>query len=432
MQHLSNLHKISLASLLALALAACGGSSSDEEVITPPDDGHTHTDIETAGRLVIGESGSSAIHVYDLDSQSVIQTFAADNAPSAIYSSPDQRYALLFQRTQGVVQFVDGGIWQEDHVDHLHDYKEAPALLTTRWSGASPTHYETHDDKAAIFFDGNAQSGVNASVSLLSDSSIATGTPEATLQLASAMHGTAEPRGEYLLTTYIPTDGSSSLPTHVELYHQHGDHYHLEKKFEPECPGLHGSFSNKDYIAFGCTDGVLVVHQDGSNFTASKIANPAGIGSGVRIGTIIGHEDLTSFVGIASPGHLFNIDPVAGTISRITWEDGRTRRAHTLDAEGKNLLVLDDQGKLHILDTQNWSKRATVDAVGNMPSAAPFPALVASHASDTAFLADVNGKQISVIDLDSASIKVKYPLNFTPSALTWLGLAADEHAGHSH
>lgn len=422
----SRLTRVSLASLMVLALTACGGSSSDEEVIETPEEEHEHSHIDSRGRLVIAESGATAVHVFDLDSQSVAQTFAADHAPSAIYSSPNHRYALLFQRNENQVQFVDGGLWQEDHGDHLHDYQTAPQLLGTRWSGARPTHYESHDGYGAIFYDGSTDGTTVSSVSLLSDNAIAAGTPVATLSLPLAMHGTAEPRGEYLLTTYRAPDASG--PSQVELYKRDGAGFNFVQRFETTCPGLHGSYSNANYIAFGCTDGVLVVHQQGDSFSARKLANPADLGATARIGTIVGHEELNSFVGIASPGHLFAIDPVAGEIKRIDWAEGRTRRAHAIDADGDNLLVLDDQGKLHILKTADWSKRATLDAVANMPTAAPFPALTASHAEDQVFLSDVTGKQISVIDVETASIKLKYPLNFTPGSLTWLGLPEHEHS----
>ena len=438
MQPSSFFRHAAIFSTIAVALAACGGSSSDEAIVEPPqEEPHTDYEVNTKGRLVIGEANSASVHVFDLDSGRTIQTFLADNSPSAIYASPDNRYAVLLQRTNDLVQFVDGGIYSEDHGDHLHEYKENPQLLNTRWQGVRPTHFETHEGYSAIFFDGNATANANASVSLLSDLGIGAGNPDATLSLPSAHHGAAEPHGQYLLTTYKDPSASGTSPNQVELYCRSGNGYSFVQRFEEPCPGLHGSYSNGDYTAFGCTDGVLVIHQHDDHFHASKIANPADIGAGIRIGTIIGNAHLDSFIGIASPGHLFAINPAAGSITRINWAEGRTRRAHALDAEGENLLVLDDLGQMHILDTHDWAKRSTFKAVNTMPTAAPFPALVASKADDTVILSNPGENEIAVIDLDTAAITTKYPVTFSPTNLAWVGLAEhdtsdSDHAGHGH
>ena len=105
-------------SIVAL-LAGCGSTG---------DDGahqHTNTTIETAGRLALIEAGSTSVRIFDLDSKSTARSFEMANPPSAIYASPDKRYALAVQREQNRVQLIDGGIWQEDHGDHPHDYKDA-------------------------------------------------------------------------------------------------------------------------------------------------------------------------------------------------------------------------------------------------------------------------------------------------------------------
>ncbi|RMX02976.1 hypothetical protein D8I35_17510 [Corticibacter populi] len=416
-----------------MALAACGGGSSDVEDITAPvddtgeehDDGHGH--IETAGRLVVLEQDSAQVHVVELDDGSVLTSFAADNAPSAIYASPEGRYALLFQRTQNQVQFIDGGIWLEQHGDHTHDYQEAPALLNLRLSGVRPTHYSAHDGLGAVFFDGDASSAANASFTLLSDASIGSGQAALASQaLRTPMHGAAEPRGDWVISSWRAADGNA--PTQVELYHLHGDHFHDEGVLDVACPGLHGSHSNSSYTVFGCEDGVLVVHQAGESLTASKI------GHGQRISTIIGNEHLATFVGLGSGGAVFEIDPAAASITAINWAEGRTHRAHALDAEGENLLLLDEQGDLHILATADWSKRAEIDAaIADMPAAAPYPAFAASGAQDKVWLSDPQGQKLHLIHMADAELEGSIPLNFKPTGVVWLGMAAHEHEDeHEH
>ena len=415
-------HALAIASLAALA--ACGGASGDD---APDDHGHDHPHVETAGRLAIISGTASSVRVYDLDSKSVAQTFPLANVPSAIHASPDRRYALAVQRTQDLVSFVDGGVWQEDHGDHLHDYKEAPALLGFTLTGSRPTHYEAHDDLAALFMDG-VDPAVAAEAVLLSDRGIGAGKVEARLALPNPMHGTAEPRGDFLLTTYRAPGAASTLPQQVELYRRNGTTYSFVQRFAETCPDLHGSFSNAQHTAFGCSDGVLVVTQAGDTFTARKLANPAGTPAGVRIGTLVGHHDLDGFVGIASPGSLFAIDPTAGTIAPIAWADGRTRRAHAFDAEAENFLVLDDLGTLHLLDVAaGYTVRGTLPAVPAMPGAAPFPSIAVSHAADRAFVSDPQGNAIVVVDTAARTIAERLPLDFSPSGLTWLGVAGHDH-----
>jgi hypothetical protein len=407
-----------------LLLAACGGGSNSDD---HDDDYH----IDTLGRLVIAD-GSPTVRVLDLDSGTVVQNFTLDHAPSALYASPGQRYALAVQRTQDQVQFIDGGIYQEDHGDHLHDYKRNPSLLNWRLGGVRPTHYEVHGHLGALFMDGLDASNLPAEAVVLTDASLAAGQALARLTLPRAMHGTAEPRGNFLLTTYREAGSETTLPSQVELYQRSDDSgYSFVQRFETPCPRLHGSYSIASHSAFGCSDGVLVVTQDGSNFSARKLPNPVDLDPGVRIGTIIGHPERANFIGIASPGHFFDIDPVAGTLTRINWAQGRTRRAHAMDAKGRHLLILDDQGTLHVLDgNAGWAVRATLPAITSMPTAAPFPTIAVNRAAHRAYLSDPNGSRIVVVDLETASLAAPIALNFNPTLLTWVGI--ERHDDHAH
>jgi hypothetical protein len=406
---------------LAMSLAACGGGSSSNE--------HQHAHVDTEGRLAILQNASPVVSIYDLDSKAVAHTFAMANAPSAIYASPGKRYALALQRSQNTVQVIDGGIWQEDHVDHLHDYKEEPKLSPFVISGSMPTHYEAHDDLAAIFMDGSGTAGQNAGIRLLSDASLGKASLEGSLDLPIDMHGTAEPRGDFLLTTHRAPGTTDTLPTQVDLYRRNGAGFDFITRFDEPCPGLHGSYSNEGHTAFGCADGVLVVTQEGESFSAKKISNLADLPPGARIGTIAGHHERSSFVGLAAPGHLFEIDPVGGTMKRIIWAEGRTRRAHAFDADGSNFLLLDDLGVMHLMDAANaFATRSSIPTISAMPEVAPFPAIAASSAAEKAYVTDPLGRSIVVIDVESLQVSERLSLDFSPTGIAWLGVAHhDEH-----
>ncbi|MFN3987557.1 MAG: hypothetical protein ACK4KV_18870 [Rhodocyclaceae bacterium] len=421
MKLLETLRRSALAVSLAAGLAACGGGSGGD------DDHHDEVRIDTAGRLAIAEAGGSAVHVLDLDSGSVLQSFQTQHPVSALYSSPGSRYALAIQRVQDLVQFVDGGLWQEDHVDHLHDYQQPPRLLGFSLAGPRPTHYEVHGVKAALFMDGHADSGRNAEVLVFGDDDIGAARIDARLALSLPMHGTAELRGQYMLSTYREPQAASTLPEQVELYRREGSGYAFVQRFAEPCPGLHGSIVSGAYTLFGCTDGVLVVEQQGDAFSARKLANPSALPEGGRIGSFVGAEGRANVVGIAG-SRLFDIDPAAGTLTPIAWSEERTRRAQTFDGDGRHLLVLDDTGTVHLLDAEaGWQSRAALPAVSAMPSASPFPAIVASKARDRVYVADPAGHRIVVIDPARAVLDTPIGVSVSPTTLAWLGIA-----GHAH
>ncbi len=420
-------HLFSLSLLsLALALSAC----NDKDTL-PPEDDHDHDHVETSGRLVVGQASPASAHVLNLDDTSTLGSFTLDYAPSAIYASPDRRYAVLLQRTNDQTQFIDGGLWQEDHGDHLHDYAEDPLLLALKLQGARPTHYELHDELAALFFDGNAASAQNASVTTFSDASLGNGGVEATLALPIAMHGTAEPRGDFLLTTHRESGTESTLPVAVDLYRRNAAGYDFVQRFTEPCPGLHGSYSNHDYSLFGCTDGVLAVAQSGDSFSAGKIANAAGMAAGARIGTVVGHHDLEGFGGFA--GHdLYAIDPAAATMTRVDWAAGAavTKIAHAMDAHGEHFLILDSAGMLHVLDPANgWATLGSLPVITTLVEG-QAPTIAVSHAQDVAFVTDPASSSIAVIDLATRTLGERIDLGFAPTGAVWLGLPGEEEHAH--
>ncbi|KKW68859.1 hypothetical protein AAV94_02705 [Lampropedia cohaerens] len=419
-------------------LAACGGGSSDVDIVQPPpatddDHGHDHDHEPVAGRLVVAQAGVAQVHVLDLEHARLLQSFNVDDVPSAVHASPDHRYALLVQRTRNQVQFVDGGLWQEDHGDHQHPYAENPTLLASRLTGPAPTHYVAHAREAAVFFDGDAQSGENAAIALVSDASIDAGQAGLVLaeqRLDTAHHGLAVPRGDHLLASWRAPD-ARGLPDRVALYHRHGDHFHLEKTFdEALCPGLHGGGTSIHYTVFGCSDGVLIVREEPGVFTASKLPNPPGLSGSARIGSIIGSTHDERFVGLAGPDQLFEINPAAGTVLPIGWSDSQpaTIRAQAMDAAGEHLLVLDALGTLRILDTHDWRAKVVIpSAIAAMPQEAPFPAIAISAAEDRAWLSDPQANRLCTLDLAVAELHCDIPLNFSPTGLVWLGIAEHEH-----
>ncbi len=417
--------RLSALSLTAAAmLAGCGGGGGG----AAGSDDHASERIDSSGRLAVLQADSASVRIWDLDAGQQAAAFNLDHPPAAVYASPGGRYAVALQRTQDQAQFIDGGLWQEDHGDHLHDYRQAPRLLSLRLPAVRPTHFETHGAQAALFNDGLAAANQNAEVVLLSDAGIGKGSTDARLPLPLPMHGTAEPLGEHLLTTYRDPASAGTLPVQVELYRRTATGWVFAQRFEPTCPDLHGSYTNARHTAFGCSDGVLVISRSGTGasatFTARKIANPEDMPAGARIGTVKGHDKVAALVGLASPGHLFAIDADAGRITRVNWAEGRTVRAHGFDRNGQNYAVLDDQGILHLTTPGNgFATRARTTVVAQMPAAAPFPSLVASQSRDALYVSDPAARQVAEVDVKAATVGKRLDMGFAPTGLAWLGIA---------
>jgi hypothetical protein len=108
--------------------------------------GHGH------GRLAVTAIDSAMVRVLGLPTKAVLKTIQVTATPSAIYASGDARYAAVVQRTQDLVQFIDGGLWQEVHGSHKHDREAEPRLMPFQLTQSRPTHFQQAPDQASHFY----------------------------------------------------------------------------------------------------------------------------------------------------------------------------------------------------------------------------------------------------------------------------------------
>ncbi len=121
----SKIQQSLVAAAVCLAFTGCDGSSHTNE--GKPSTDHKHDKYNQPDGRLLSAAGSNQVYVYDIQQQKQLASFDSKLPIQAIYSSPGQRYAVLMQRNDNKVSFVDGGLWQEDHGDHLHDYQQAAA-----------------------------------------------------------------------------------------------------------------------------------------------------------------------------------------------------------------------------------------------------------------------------------------------------------------
>ncbi|WP_217694033.1 hypothetical protein [Vreelandella aquamarina] len=84
----------------------------------------------------------------------MLASMAMDGEAPRLYASPGNRYAVAIQRGEDLVSFVDGGLYTEDHGDHMHDYAETPSMLSLTLNDHKPTHYSAGESQGVVFFDG--------------------------------------------------------------------------------------------------------------------------------------------------------------------------------------------------------------------------------------------------------------------------------------
>lgn len=406
---------------LAAALAACGGGGGDG------DEGET---IDTAGRLAIAEQGTTTLRLHDLDTNTVESTRALEHAPSALYASPGRRYVVAVQRTQDQVQFVDGGVWQEDHVDHLHDYKQASRVMPWKLTGALPTHYDVQWGRQAAFFmdgRGTANPPQLSSVHVFTDASIATGGLTGRLELPIAIHGLAEPKDDVMLAVHREADAPDTLPTHLTLHRRSAGGYAFERRLASRCDGMHGSGSSGAHTVVGCIDGVVLVTH-GATLVDRKLA------TATRVGTVATHPKAGGhFIGYGNAGtpattRFHAVDGAAGTAAEVVpqgWAPGTVVRAQTFDRSGQRWFVVDSLGHLTVLSRSAGAWVTVHRAAGFLPvaaSAAPFPQIAANHARDEVYVTDPVARQLVVVDSATFAVKVRRDLGYLPALIAWVGI----------
>lgn len=450
-------------SILALAIsgALLGGCGDAETNIIEKDpivddhdhDGggeHDHDDltIESAGRLAILNADANALVIVDLDDNQELDTFPLASEGNTLTHSGGYRYVVVSNRATGEVTFIDGGLWREDHVDHLHDYEQAPATSDLTLTGSRPTHLVKHDGQLAVFYDGDSDAGLPASVQVVSDTHIAAESSAIpTLAYTVNMHGVAEPMDDYLIATVRRDDAESTsantiLPDSVGVFHLHDDEYEEEVVFAGECPNLHGAASSETYSVFGCSDGVLIVHQHDGEWESSKIDNTDSLSS-VRVGSVYGHHHGDYFIGVAS-GHgggeatLVTIDPETNSMRDVALElgDDAVPVSYAFSYSGEYFVVLDSSGRLTALhshgegDAQHWdtevSLAVTSGSAADMPDGLSFTMAVSGN-SDHVYISNPIDKTMVRVDLDSGAIDGEVSLDYLAETVIWLGIAETEH-----
>ncbi|MEP2602526.1 MAG: 5-methyltetrahydrofolate--homocysteine methyltransferase, partial [Paraglaciecola sp.] len=134
------MRKLPKLNILAMAIASlmlygCGDATTkiiEKESIVEEEDEHDHDEdddeytIESMGRLAVLSAENNEATIFDLDDNELLDTFTLIHDTNTLTASADYRFAVVTSRSNDYVGFIDGGMWREDHVEHLHDYEQTP------------------------------------------------------------------------------------------------------------------------------------------------------------------------------------------------------------------------------------------------------------------------------------------------------------------
>lgn len=426
------IRKALASAILVSLLSACGSEKhtviDNTPVIDTPSTPEEPINLP-AGRLAFSSPDSNMVNIFDLSQNEIIDSFALTHPASALYASPNGRYAVAIQRNESLVEFIDGGIYLEEHGDHHDLHEDAPAANSFELLDVKPTHYVPVGEHALVFFDGDKDASADAGFAIISDESIDETRVIAEHHYETYQHGTGQIRDNFVLATIRDVNSESSLPETIGLFELHNDHFHQEQTFEHLCPALHGSFQTEDYIAFACSDGVVKIKQDGELFTSSKIVNPSSMPEGVRIGKFIGSEENNTIIGL-SRGGVFTVNLETDEIAPFAWQsEGVTNYlAYSVSGDNEAVLVLDDAGFINVFDQhEQWqltTRFQVIDQLDEEKSAK----LIANKAHDISYL--VYGNTLYQINFENQSVNELINVEQGIANLTWLG--AFEEEAHEH
>lgn len=417
---------VALTCLGALMLTACDSGSGGVS------DDASDFEVDTAGRLAFYNAEGSSVSVMDLDSGVMEASFPVSGESPRVYASASKRYAVLVQRDEGRVSFLDSGLYVEDHGDHLHEYKVDPSMQDSVLTGSRPTHITEHDDTSAVFYDG--EEGVVSSVQLFNDADISAGLPGLSFDLENNMHGVARQVEHTIFVTYRdPSITETTLPAAVERYSINADSVAWEHRYTESCPVLHGSAQNEDYLLFGCSDGVLAIALEQEGFPAAKLANPVDLEEGKRIGAVYAQHEVETFVGVAGD-QLFVIDPTGVDLPvALSIPEGESRLDQGFTNNGEWFYVLTGSGVLHLFDVAQDFAAVQLEPFDSAYPETVSGRLVTQSASGEAlYLLDPTGTKIFEVAADDQTIVNRFDLGFVASYPTWLGFAEGEEHDHDH
>lgn len=426
---------IALAVSSALALSACDTSidvdpDHDHGHDHGHDHDHAHGNVSNDGFLVLSDADNLDAFLYDLrhaDSDGPL----AVGQTERLAASPGGGYALALQEDRVRILSVAG----HSH-DHSHDHDVHFELLDFELTGENLVDYQRNQGRGAVFFAGEA--GVPATIYAISDHSISEDRTLGSVQLDFAVNGRAQAWGNDLFVTNSSAD--DGVADYIRRYHREDGSYEYRESFTNAiCPDIQSTVAVHDYLAFGCSDGLLLVGEehhdhDHSHDHGDFEVNKVDIANGVD--ALFGHPEA-SFVVAYSNSNLYQIriDHGDAEISPIEWRSDDHADAQVLDVafngSGNRMAVLDDHGYITVVRFRDEGHAdfpfAIQSHVHVLEHASTSARLATSELDHGAYVTDQDHNRVVVVDLHDGLVLEERDLDFTPGFILWLPDAEDDH-----
>lgn len=414
-----------LAALSLSVLLLLGCQEGENNATSNEDSDHHHSMITS--RLLISEHNSQTLHLFDSQAWRQRTQFTLQQTPSGLKTSPKGRYALALQRNFDQVEVIDSGIVAEQHGDHYHLHNHSPRLLSERYQGVKPTHYDVTQDQVALFFDGDNTTSANAQFRVLDEQSIGQVSSVAIHSFDHAQHGTAQLLRDFAFTG-IKDQSTTSLPDKVIALKRHGDHFHRVQSFTAQdCPALHGSAQTANLVAFACLEHVLVVNVQGETITSQSINNPT-FNNGTRFGTLFGYPANDTLLAVANNQQFFSLKN--GHFQEIDWKTEQTQRTLAYLTTEEYLFIVTPQARLIAYHAADYfAQQFSLSLWDNVPTLAEGQRIQMAFDPRNQQLFITNPADQTVLQLSVTEPRIvqRHQLGFIPQFITWLGTTEHEH-----
>jgi len=395
----------------------------------------------THGKLYMVDDVTSNLFVVDvstgLDDLSVEETTLALPSTGAgqlvLQSSLSGKdFAVIYRGNidmsyqDGFVNFVDTGVKTVDHGDHFDVEYGSPSLISNAAINcARPIHFVSHDEKIAIFCDGDYEGTpqVNSTVWVLDEALFGTNTDSAVIyteSLQGSHHGVAIPVDDNHLLYSLATEervnrgdnGTDyALPGTFQVVNYQGQVLHSitdTTDQDKSCKGFHGSSAIDNTFALACDDehgGILIVdyEEPSSAYSSRALLYPENF-EDHRTGSFIEHPDADVVVGNFASSENFYLlafaetDTVLGEGNLLPLPARQCDFAFELGA-GMVVLALLPTGMLHAFEFHDgeWEELATVQVVPDMTDCSDA---VFAPGVGQAFVASKSKQTLFAVDLD--------------------------------
>ncbi|SMC36726.1 zinc metallochaperone AztD [Janibacter indicus] len=416
---------LSVATLLALGLTACGTGTTADSSADPaptPSPIARADDVTTAvgqpsGKVV--EEGSrtprlaithdEGVIVLDAVTLELLGEFPLEGF-TRLNPVGDDRHLMV---TEGEgFRVLDLGGYSVPHGDHDHHHSTRPTLTEMTFAAKHPGHVVVHDGRTVLYGDGDGSIRSFDSDALRDG---ATDKPEVTTRTErTPHHGVAVEREDGSVVTTVGTEDERSG---IVIRDAKGK----TLASSDECPGVHGEAAARGgALVFGCEDGLLLVK--GEQIT--KVDAPDDYG---RIGNQAGSEESPFVLGdyktdpdaeLERPKQVSTTDTRDGSLRLVDLPASYSFRSLERGPDGEGV-VLGTDGKLHVIDMAKGEVSRSIDVVEEWTEPTDWQqSRPTVHVQDgTAYVTEPGSKALHMVDLHSGEVVSSGELPVVPNEI---------------